>query len=530
MTVAASAVLKPYGAQKPIAFFWRLLLVGLLIFVSAFYGLLSAAMPMSMIMVPATPIFILAALCLWLLPDIGGVYTDTYERLLLIVIGLHIIWPPYIALNLPGLPWISPLRVFTGVLAAIFLVNLASSAEMRRLARDSMSAMPAMANLFWAFWALTTLTLFLSSALAFSFTKYFNNQIYWTLMFFIAAVVARKPGYVGKAMTLMFIAVLPTAIAAIFEYQAQRVLWVPYIPSWLWGKDDLAIELISKSTRAGVDGYRVRGTTTVPLYYAQYLAMTFPIGLFLFTRATQWRRKGAILAALMLYAVAMFLTGSRTAMAGLLVAVVTFVFLNAWWRRIETPNALMPSATIIAYPAILAVVAAVVLLWRRAYVMIIGGGQHQASNDARAIQWQMGGEIFKRNPFGHGAGMSGDVLGYTNPGGQYTVDSYFLTIMLDYGVLALPLFVAMFIIPIYFAFRGIKRPYRDPEIGWLVPIGISLMIFVIIASALSTESNFSMAFVMLGFAVALIGRARAEDQPETAPIQASAELPAGIGR
>jgi hypothetical protein len=409
-------------------------------------------------------------------------------------------------------------------------MNLASSSEMRHQARDSMAAMPAIRNLFWAFWALTTVTLALSSQPMFSLTKYFNNQIYWTLMFVMAAFLGRRPGFVAKAMTIMFIAVLPTAIAAILEYRAQRVIWVPYIPSWLWGKDDLAIELISESTRAGVDGYRVRGTTTVPLYYAQYLAMTFPLGLFLLVQAKEWRRKLAVIAALMLYAVAMFLTGSRTAMAGLLVAVVAFVFLNAWWRKLENPNSLMASATIIAYPAVIAVVAAVVLLWRRAYVMIIGGGQHQASNDARAMQWQMGGDIFKSNPFGHGAGTSGDVLGYTNPAGQYTVDTYFLTVMLEYGILALPIFVAMFIIPVYFAWRGVKKPCRDPEIAWLVPISVGLLNFVVIASALSTESNFSMAFVMLGFSVALIGRARAESGSEPSHLPSAAVLPASAGR
>lgn len=328
------------------------------------------------------------------------------------------------------------------------------------------------------------------------------------MMFVLAAFVGRREGVIPNIMTIMFLAVLPTAIMSIFEYRAQMVTWVPYIPNCLWGDEELIVELLSVSARAGTDIYRVRGTTAVPLYYAEYLAMVFPVGLLLLTQAQGMLRKSAIIAALTLYAIAMFLTGARTAMAGLLVAVVAFIFLIAWRKRAENPNSILAVGTLIAYPALLVVVTTIVLTWPKAYVMILGGGQHQPSSDARATQWSMGIEILKKNPLGHGSGRSAEILGFTNLGEELTIDTYYLSVMLDYGVITLPIFVTMFALPIFFAIRINAIIHANPESVWVIPIGIGLLNLAIITSVMSSESNFSMAFIMLGFSVALIARTR----------------------
>lgn len=157
---------------------WRILLITALLLVAAFYGLLSAILPMSLIMFPATPIFLVAALCLWLLPDIGGVYETFYKRMLGPIVAIHILWPPYIALNLPGLPWISPMRVLVAILTVTLLLNLESFAEMRRLAKFNIVKVPEIHKLFWFFWILTISTIVMSDYITFSFTKFFNNQVF----------------------------------------------------------------------------------------------------------------------------------------------------------------------------------------------------------------------------------------------------------------------------------------------------------------------------------------------------------------
>ncbi len=510
--MSQAAVLKPYGSMRRMSLGWRLLLVIALVLLAAFYGMLTAVLPLTLIVIPAVPILAIGAFCLWLMPDIGGVYESTYSRLIVWCMAIHIVWPPYIALNLPGLPWISPMRIATGVLVLGFLFNLASSSEMRRTAYSSMMAVPAIGRLFWAYWALTAVTLVLSDQVSVSLTTFANNQIFWTMFFVLATMVARKPGLVSKAMTVAFIATLPSCIASILEYQAGKVIWIESLPRWLWADEELVSQLlVSVGRMNGALDYRVRGTTMNPLYYAEYLSMVFPCGIYLIWLAKGFARKLLIIAAMMLMIVAMYLTSSRTAMAGMLLSVVGVALLLGLRAKRDQPNSLMTTGFLAAYPAALIGLVVLVLSWRKAYVALIGGGQHNPSNLAREIQWQMGWDLLKSNPIGHGAGRGGETLGYANPAGTLTIDSYYLNVLLEYGVFALPLFVAMFSIPVYFAVRSTFRQYRDPELDWLLPIGVSLMNLMVIKTVNSTASNLPMAFLMLGFSVALIARMRAED-------------------
>ncbi|WP_416906857.1 MAG: O-antigen ligase family protein [Polymorphobacter sp.] len=505
-----TAVLRPYGERKPMAIGWRVLLFTGLVLAATVYGVMSAVLPLRWLMPAMAPIILIAALCLWLLPDIGGYYRPLFEKLLAWSMVLHILWPGYVALNLPGLPWIGPLRFVIAMLVVTFLFNLATSAEVRRLAHESSMAEPFVGRMFWIFWLLTTVTVLLSSRFSLSLTKYLNNQIFWTMMFILGAMLARRSGFVRTALTWTFVAVLPTAILSIFEYRAQKVIWVEYLPYWLWGDPELVAELLQSSARAFTEEYRVRGTTLVALYYAEYLAMIFPVGLFLLWKARGIWRKSAMTAALMLLVIVMFLTGSRSAMGGLLVATVVFVFLAALSQRARNETSLVAMSTLVAYPAAVVVLGVLLFTWNRLRVMVLGGGQHANSDGARDTQWSMGFEELARNPFGHGTAQSSYVLGYTNPAGEGTIDTYFLSVMLDYGVLALPVFVSMFSVPIWLAWGISRRVWQDEELEWMIPIGIGLLNFVIIKSVLSSEFNMPFAFVLLGLAVALAARMRAE--------------------
>lgn len=133
----------------------------------------------------------------------------------------------------------------------------------------------------------------------------------------------------------------------------------------------------------------------------------------------------------------------------LLGALLVFVA-TLYGRSIVGPSLLM------AYPVVMAATAALVLFWPRAHNIILGGGQHQASSDARAEQWRIGIPKLLSHPFGHGVGRGNDALGFFNRGGKGTVDTCYLTVMLDSGVIALPLFLLIFLIPAWLAFKGLS--------------------------------------------------------------------------
>jgi O-antigen ligase len=198
-------------------------------------------------------------------------------------------------------------------------------------------------------------------------------------------------------------------------------------------------------------------------------------------------------------------------MIGIVLTLVIYIFFAALRKRQENPISIGATATLLAYPAIVAVVTAVVLLWKRARNSILGGGQHQSSNIARDRQWDRGWDLIAQNPFGYGLDRSAEVLNFRNAGGELTIDSYYLSVMLDFGIIALPIFVMLFSLPMYFAIVSLKRA-RTLELQLLAPLAMGLFNFVIIKSVLSSTSNFPLAFAMMGFMVALVARMQSDDR------------------
>ena len=490
---------------------WRMLLAGLLVFVAAFYGLMTAVMPLQMLVVPLVPIVAVAGLCLWLLPDAGGLYDERFEVYMWWFLGLFMTWPGYVALNLPGLPWISPLRVVMGLLVVTLLFNLATSSHARHEVAKSMNAVPVLNRLFWVFWLLTTVTLVMSPDLRASMTKYVNNQIFWTLMFPLCALVGRREGMIQRASTILVLTAIFVACVGVNEYRIQKVIWIDWLPEWLRADDEIIGQLMQLNARAGTDVYRSRGPQFASLYFAENLSMVFPLVVHYAYRTPGFFRTIAMVLAVFVMMTAMFLTGARSGVIGIVLTLVIYVFFAALRKRQEMPVSIVATATLLAYPTFVAVVTAIVLFWKRARNAVLGGGQHQPSNIARDIQWDRGWNLIAQNPFGYGLDRSAEVLDFRNAGGKLTIDSYYLSVMLDFGIIALPIFVMLFSLPMYFAIVSLKRA-RTEELQLIVPLAIGMFNFIVIKSVLSSTSNFPLAFAMMGFMVALVARMQADDR------------------
>jgi O-antigen ligase len=135
-----------------------------------------------------------------------------------------------------------------------------------------------------------------------------------------------------------------------------------------------------------------------------------------------------------------------------------------------------------------------------------GGGPQQASNEARRLQWTGAIRELKEWPLGNGLGNAGELVGYLDAAGRLSLDSYFITILLDFGIFGAIAFFGMFLIAIFKAAKvGLET--NDEETELLIPVGIMLMVFLIIKGVLSQEDNHTLVFVALGAAVALYHRA-----------------------
>ena len=124
------------------------------------------------------------------------------------------------------------------------------------------------------------------------------------------------------------------------------------------------------------------------------------------------------------------------------------------------------------------------------------------------------------HPFGFGVGRGNEALGYVNLAGKGTVDTYFLTVMMDFGILALPLFLLTFLIPAWLAFKYYGDA-KTPEQEILAPLSIAIINFIIVKSVLTSEANIPLAFAYVGCIIGLVWqRKRLPEAPGEAPTSA----------
>jgi O-antigen ligase len=200
-------------------------------------------------------------------------------------------------------------------------------------------------------------------------------------------------------------------------------------------------------------------------------------------------------------------TDSRLAFIGFFASLLGYgVFWSFQFWRKNRESTWRPTM-MLAYPSGLAAFVALSFAWRRLERLIWGGGAQQSSTDNRKEQYAMGWRILKRNPIGHGIGESATTLGYRVQDGTLTIDTYYLAVALEYGVIGFVIYYGMFLCGVFRSAR-VGLTTREPEIVYLVPACLALLNFLISKSVFSQQENHPIAFLLLGIIVALCWRER----------------------
>ena len=488
----------------------RLRPVSLLILIAygAMTGAAIALLPPQLMFTLAVPLIVGVGLILWLLPDGGHVPERALATLLVAWIVANCLWPNYISLDLPGLPWINPPRIIVVALLTMSLVAYSASSTMRAEAAAALRALPVLNVAFWVFWTMTLITIPLSQSIPFSLNKWINNQVFWTFMFVLSAWLCVRPGVIGRIGRVLVWSAILVSLVAIYEYSIQQVPWINSIPSWLRVDETLLGRVLGTQMRAGTDIYRARGTFNVSLTFAEYLAIVYPFIIHLTINARGWIAKSLMIAGLFAVLAAMYLSGARSGMIGFFMSVFLYGGFAAFRHWRQQRQSLVGVSTLAMMPIAAMIFLALAITWPRLHNMTFGGAQHSPSSVARDLQWEMGMPKVLANPIGHGAGTGGDVLGYYNLGGIGTIDTYYVSLLLEYGFVGFAAFLILFGVQLIW---GLKMYLVAPpgDESFAGPATIALLNFVVIKSVLSSEFNMPLAFVFLGFLFAIAVRQRA---------------------
>ena len=468
------------------------------------YGFFFALTAPYLILLFAAPIGVLALIAIWALPDQEAAPTRAMVGCFFGFLVSLIAWPNYLAIALPGLPWITLLRL-TGIpMTLLLLICVSTSPPFRKQISDILNIAPPFWKLFAAFVAIQFFTIGLSRTPSESLQKFVVAQTNWTAIFVVACYVYSTPGRLKVTVNLLWMAALLVCGLGLWEGAIKKVPWVGHIPSFL--KVDEAQMMLDSVFRG--QQYRVKTIHSTPLGLAEYLALMSPFMYhFVATGRTVAIRVIAVVSLLLFFHVIQ-LTDSRLGSVGMLVALLLYVLL--WgaqrWRRIK--NDLLGPLVVLAYPVFSICLIGLTFASRRLEIMVWGSQATEGSNQARHEQIAMGIPKILHNPLGYGPGRAAETLSWYS-GSFLSIDNYLLAIALEYGVIGFLVYFGMIVYMIYAILKFVLTANypKDEEFSLLIPIGVALSAFLVIKSVFSQQDNHPLIFLMMGAALATMYRA-----------------------
>jgi len=501
-------ILPPYINRSATETHWRLALG--LSFALFVYGFAFALFAPFLLLMFAIPPAALLLLVIWALPQSHREPpTATVVALFWGFFVSLVLWPNYLALSLTGLPWITIIRI-TGIpLMFLLLICVSISKEFRARTSAVLNAVPLIWMLVTSFAVLQLLSIALSHAMS--------------------AYVFLRPGRAEHWAAVLWVMALLLCGIGLVEKHMGHVPWADHIPSFLKIQDDTVLKILKGGARSATGIYRVQSTLSTSLGFSEYLALTMPFILqFIGGSYSAWVRLAAA-ASVPLVVYLVVLTDSRLGAVGCGLALLIYPLLWALQRQRKGKGRVLGPLVTYLYPLFFVGSIAISLFSARIRARILGNGPQDFSNLSRIEQWKMGIPKIIANPIGHGIGVGADALGYRTPAGVLTIDSYYLVLLLEYGVIGFAIWCSLIGLSIFYAGKyGMNYKGESRDLAFLVPTSLALFNFFVIKSVFAQQDNHPLVFIMMGMVVALIYRMRQGAQA-AAPV-ASQSKTAGAKR
>lgn len=487
----------------------KLALFVLLVLMSAYAGLFLAVVGARAVSLVAVPLAVMSGIVLWMLPDIDRDFKLPYLGLVLSYVVGSAMWPNYLAIVLPGLPWVTPPRLILALMLVMMTVHLSQHAASRQAIGDIILHDKIAARFYLMFWMVAIAVL----PLAPSFSSSLNYTIMQELLIFapvlIVALLLRNIENIRPILLAIVLGCIFTMLVAILENYMQQPPWMNFIPSFINADPALLQSYLSPQARAGQGSYRVRATFGIVLFYTEYLAIIFPV-LFHFMLKFTGKKRFLFAPLILLMLVVVWYANARTAVIGLFLtlfgsaalAIIKQVFYKTGGDRLKA----LISVTFIG----MAVVASIgaIASSHRLQMYTIGGAQHAGSNEGRDTQWANTWEQLKTNPVGVGLGNSTSFVGIEFIPGVPIIDSFYINLLVDVGVLGFLGFMGFVVRMIWLGIQTHLRSDNELE-DMAGPLALGMLAFLIISYVVSTTDNNYIVFI---FATCILALNRQQQQ------------------
>lgn len=500
---------------------WAKVLTGLLLVVLAmFTGFYTAIGGTQALKLVGAPVAFMAAMCVWLLPDVNRPVNPPFFKLMTAYVGLLAAWPGYVAVALPGLPWITPARGVLGALLVIMTLHIAQFPEVRQRLRETLFVDRVAVGFYTAFW--------IAAIIALPFSPFPDATLIYSVLQEILAIapalalawvlhkdIERLP----QVLLVLALCLILTMVIAVVENIMQQPPWLQYIPSFMMIDADLLSTYLSPQSRMGDPRYRIRSTFGIVLYYSQYLCILLPVLTYFMLRMRGTARIVLLPLLIVLVLHTVWFANARTASMALLLSIFGTAGL-VLLRSIVNRRRGDPFKTLfqtVMLGAMVAILGAAAMTSHRVQMYTIGGSQHAASNITRDRQWDNAWAQVASNPIGVGLGNSAAFVGTPGRANQI-VDSLYINMLVDVGPIGFIAFFGFFLRLIWLGMVTYVRA-RDELDELAGPMTLGLVGLVVTAYVISfTDNN----YLCMMFGVAILLLHRRQQQAIDAEVRAPA--------
>tara|TARA_B100000378_G_scaffold278725_1_gene283110 strand:- start:3504 stop:4793 length:1290 start_codon:yes stop_codon:yes gene_type:complete len=372
-------------------------------------------------------------------------YYNWLNKLLCVFLLTYILVPGFISVNV-GFFELSASRVAFILLLVFWLRGLIFTRSVQKILQSRLIQHQYFFKLIFLFFMLQWVMVFQSVDFSWSFKRYLNFFIYNFFLILITASIPLQENYVKEVVRFLLIAVTGVILIAIAEILMGTNPFLPFIN--LESLNEFQRAAFREKLRGG--DRRIQATFSHPLSFGQFVVLIIPVLIFF---------KKELLTKSRVYILIFFLVCVALFIKSRAVLVILILWGGYAFGKSLLSKKVNPSFKVLMIMGI--------LLGGLVFLNTVNisekldeyfGGRELLDDDNRTNQIEGAWAILEEHLLtGVGFGKGVEELGYgTSGGARGTIDNYFLTLILDSGILVLGSFllILLYVYFKYFKVRG----------------------------------------------------------------------------
>lgn len=485
------------------------------VFLAALIGMALPVLPVRMSVIGVGLILLFGGVLLvMLIPDRRSVPYRLIFAVFFVAVFTRFLWPNFAYIPIPVLPTKNPQRLLWFLAIVYWLYALGTNRELRERLAKRCSEAPIIWLIF-ALFAWRLLSLAFSEHPAFSIMPMVFEAFDYLPAVLFALTWIRDENDVLRICRWLMLVTLVILGLTVAEVALQQNIFLRLIPFDPNNEEFLQASLESK-VRGGQ--YRAQASFNHPLLLSQFVAVVMPLVVLCARFDPSWAMRR--LALVTLAGLPFMLWAARTR-TGIIVALLVAgalllgAVLHRLWHRAPARGRRVDGslAAAIGLLSLLALsMAALVIIVQ----LTLGRtAEEAASSYARVEMLQRAVTATADSPLvGYGPDQGSVLAANTNSRGRSSLDSFYLTLMLDSGVPALLLFLCTLLVAAYRVRLLVTgQGLRDAaQAAW----ALAVVGFAVSAAVLSTRHNVPLLYLALGILVALAQPRVTQSKPRQA--------------